>query len=69
MRDSDRKLYRASIVDRYVKGRMDRRSFLRAAGQLGLGVGALGLAPRLPRGVRLHLAGGGAGADRVPTRT
>ena len=50
MRDSDRKLYRASIVDRYVKGRMDRRSFLRAAGQLGLGVGALGLAPRLPRG-------------------
>lgn len=50
MRDSDRKLYLASIVDRYVKGRMDRRSFLRAAAHLGLGAGALGLASRLPSG-------------------
>jgi len=46
MRDSDRKLYLASIVDRYAKGRMDRRSFLRAAAHLGLGAGALGLASR-----------------------
>jgi len=50
MRDSDRKLYLASIVDRYAKGRMDRRSFLRAAAHLGLGAGALGLASRASLG-------------------
>src|SRR5215210_8633468 len=48
MRDSDRKQYLASIVDRYVKGQMDRRSFLRSAAHLGLGAGALGLAAKMP---------------------
>lgn len=48
MRDSDRKQYLASVVDRYVKGQMDRRSFLRSAAHLGLGAGALGLAARMP---------------------
>ncbi|MBO0662913.1 extracellular solute-binding protein [Jiella sp. MQZ9-1] len=42
MRDWQRKTYLASVTDRYVKGQMDRRSFLRAAGKLGLSVGALG---------------------------
>ncbi len=42
MKDSDKKLYRAKIVDDYVKGRMNRRSFLRNAGVLGLGAGVLG---------------------------
>ena len=38
---NDKKLWRASIVDRYVRGQMDRRSFLRASAKLGLGAGAL----------------------------
>ncbi len=42
MKDSDKKLYRAKIVDDYVKGRISRRSFLRSAGMLGLGAGVLG---------------------------
>lgn len=42
MKDSDRKLYRAKIVDDYVKGRMSRRSFLRNASALGFGAGVLG---------------------------
>jgi multiple sugar transport system substrate-binding protein len=42
MKDSDKKLYRAKIVDDYVKGRINRRSFLRSAGMLGLGAGVLG---------------------------
>ena len=42
MKDSDRKRYAAQVVDRYVKGRMKRRDFLRTAGQLGLGAAALG---------------------------
>jgi multiple sugar transport system substrate-binding protein len=50
MRDHDKKLWRASLVDRYVKGQMDRRSFLRAAGQLGLGLGAFGLGVTRPFG-------------------
>ncbi|MGN6143608.1 MAG: ABC transporter substrate-binding protein, partial [Mesorhizobium sp.] len=43
MKDSMRKAYLASVTDRFVKGQMDRRSFLRAAGKLGLGAGALGM--------------------------
>ena len=42
MKDSDKKLYRAKIVDDYVRGRLSRRSFLRSAGMLGLGAGVLG---------------------------
>ena len=42
MNDSDKKFYRAKIVDDFVKGKIDRRSFLRNAGLLGLGAGALG---------------------------
>lgn len=43
MREQDRKRYLASVTDRYVRGEMDRRSFLRTAGMLGLGAGALGM--------------------------
>ena len=43
MKDWQRKNYLASVTDRYVNGRMDRRSFLRSAGKLGLSVGALGM--------------------------
>jgi multiple sugar transport system substrate-binding protein len=42
MKDSDKKLYRAKIVDDYVKGKMSRRLFLRNASLLGLGAGVLG---------------------------
>src|SRR5690606_32036749 len=35
--------YLASVTDSFVKGQMDRRTFLRAAGKLGLGAGALGM--------------------------
>jgi len=41
MNPIDRKIWLASVTDRFVKGQMDRRSFLRAAGKLGLGAGAL----------------------------
>lgn len=41
MNPSDRKLWLANVADRYARGQMDRRSFLRAAGKLGLGAGAL----------------------------
>jgi multiple sugar transport system substrate-binding protein len=50
MRDQDRKLYLASLTDAYVKRRIDRRSFLRRAGQLGLGLGAFGLGVTRPFG-------------------
>lgn len=43
MKDSIRKAHLASVTDRFVRGQMDRRSFLRAAGILGLGAGALGM--------------------------
>ncbi|RWP25415.1 extracellular solute-binding protein [Mesorhizobium sp.] len=43
MKDSIRKTHLASVTDRFVRGQMDRRSFLRAAGILGLGAGALGI--------------------------
>jgi multiple sugar transport system substrate-binding protein len=43
MKDSIRKAHLASITDRFVKGEMGRRDFLRLAGKLGLGAGALGL--------------------------
>lgn len=42
MRDSIRKMHLASITDRFVKGQMGRRDFLRAAGKLGLGATAFG---------------------------
>ena len=35
MRESDRKLYLASVTDRYVRGDLSRRKFLRAASKLG----------------------------------
>lgn len=41
MNSHDRKLWLASVCDRYARGQMDRRTFLRAAGKLGLGAGAL----------------------------
>ena len=48
---NNRKHYLASVTDRFVKGQMDRRTFLRAAGKLGLGAGALGAASMMgPRG-------------------
>ena len=43
MKDKQRKEYLASLTDRLVRGRMERRDFLHAAGKLGLGAGALGL--------------------------
>lgn len=43
MKDSIRKMHLASITDRFVRGQMGRRDFLRAAGKLGLGAGALGM--------------------------
>ncbi|WP_114391447.1 ABC transporter substrate-binding protein [Notoacmeibacter marinus] len=49
MRDSDRKFYRAKIVDDYVRGRLDRRSFLKAASALGLGAGLFGTGMARPR--------------------
>ena len=48
MRDSIKKAHLASLADRYVKGQIGRRSFLRAAGQLGLGLGAFGLGMNRP---------------------
>lgn len=42
MKESDRKSYLASVTDRFVRGEMDRRNFLRTAGKLGLGAAALG---------------------------
>lgn len=42
MRDSDRKQYLAGLTDRYVNRQIGRRDFLRNAGLLGLGAGALG---------------------------
>ena len=47
---NDRKRHLASVVDRFARGQMDRRTFLRAAGKLGLGAGALGLMQSLPGG-------------------
>lgn len=52
MNFNDRKLYLASVVERYVRGKMDRRTFLRAAGKLGLSAGAIAAASRLPFGRR-----------------
>ena len=46
MNDRTRKEYLAGITGRYIRGEIGRRSFLRSAGQLGLGAGALGLAGR-----------------------
>jgi multiple sugar transport system substrate-binding protein len=43
----DKKLCRASIADRFARGQMDRRSFLRASAQLGLGAGLLGASSHL----------------------
>lgn len=52
MRPTDRKLFLANVVDRYVRGGMDRRSFLRASAKLGMGAGALGLMSNMPFGAR-----------------
>jgi len=49
---NNRKRYLADITDRYVRGKMDRRTFLRSAGKLGLGVGAMGALGGSPFGNR-----------------
>ena len=66
MRESDRKLYLASVTDRYVRGEMSRRRFLRAAGKLGIGAGALGLSTTMPFGFRRGAFNSAAAADIVP---
>ncbi|WP_434355470.1 extracellular solute-binding protein [Parasalinivibrio latis] len=43
-----KKRHLAEVVDRYVRGEMARRDFLRAAGKLGLGLGALALTRGMP---------------------
>lgn len=43
MRDHDRKLHAASLADRFARGRIGRRDFMRASATLGLGFGAFGL--------------------------
>lgn len=43
MKDSIRKMHLASVTDRFVKGQIGRREFLKAAGRLGLGAGAVNL--------------------------
>ena len=43
---NERKFQLANIVDKYVKGKMKRRDFVRSAAMLGLGAGALGLGSR-----------------------
>ncbi|MGF1553328.1 MAG: ABC transporter substrate-binding protein [Paracoccaceae bacterium] len=58
MRDDDRKRWVASLADRYVKGRISRRDFVRSAGQLGLGLGAFGLGMGRPFGGAPALAQG-----------
>lgn len=50
MRDSDRKQYVAGLVDRYVNRKIGRREFMRTAGKLGLGAGALGMGMGRPFG-------------------
>ena len=49
MRPADRKFWLANVTDRYVRGQMDRRTFLRAASRLGLGAAALGVGSSLAR--------------------
>ncbi len=66
MNPIDRKLYLASITDRYVKGKMGRRSFLRAAGKLGLGAGVLGLSSMMPFGSRGGFISPAAAAEIEP---
>jgi len=46
MKDKQRKKYLASLTDWLVVGQIGRRDFLRSAGKLGLGAGALGLGLR-----------------------
>ncbi|MEM7047513.1 MAG: extracellular solute-binding protein [Pseudomonadota bacterium] len=48
MRDQDRKRHLANLADKYVKRQIDRRTFVRTAGQLGLGAGVLGLGMNRP---------------------
>ncbi|WP_299390768.1 ABC transporter substrate-binding protein [Pelagibius sp.] len=66
MRESDRKLYLASVTDRYVRGDLSRRKFLRAASKLGLGAGALGLTATMPFGFRGGVFNTAAAAEIVP---
>ena len=51
MRDTDRKQYRANLVDAFVNRRMGRRDFMRNAGLLGLGAAAFGAGMRRPFGL------------------
>ncbi|MHA1563801.1 MAG: ABC transporter substrate-binding protein [Alphaproteobacteria bacterium] len=63
MKDQQRKEYLASVVDRYARRKMPRRDFLRAAGQLGLGAGVLGLGLTRPVMPTAKAAG-----DLVPSK-
>jgi multiple sugar transport system substrate-binding protein len=56
MRDSDRKLYAARLTDRFVKGQIGRRDFMRGAAKLGLGLGAFGLGMTRPFGGKPPMA-------------
>ena len=49
---NNRKRYLASVTDQFVKGKIDRRTFMRTAAKLGLGVGALGASSMMPSGPR-----------------
>jgi len=53
MKDSDKKRYRADLVGRYVNRQIDRRTFLKQAGLLGLGAGVLGSGLVRPDGLPL----------------
>ncbi|MFK7997055.1 MAG: hypothetical protein AB8B87_23170, partial [Granulosicoccus sp.] len=49
---NNQKRYLASVTDQFVKGKIDRRTFMRTAAKLGLGVGALGASSMMPSGPR-----------------
>ena len=66
MNHRDRQQFLASVADRYARGRMPRRDFLRAASKLGLGAGVLGLSTSLPFGARRGLFNTAAAAEIVP---
>lgn len=65
MNPVDRKLWLASITDRYVRGGMDRRTFLRSAAKLGLGVGALGAMSHLSARSGLGLISPAAAQENI----
>lgn len=51
MRSTEKKFHAANLTDKFVKGHISRRSFLRSTGQLGLALGAFGAGLNMgPRG-------------------